>query len=102
MKIPDVQQIRETDAYTIAHEPVRSIDLMERAATACADWIKHHHHLLAGAEIKETTLKVFCGLGNNGGDGLAIARLLFQEGYKVQVFIIRHSDKHSEDFEVNE
>ncbi|MGD0710941.1 MAG: NAD(P)H-hydrate dehydratase [Bacteroidales bacterium] len=95
MKILNSAQIRQVDAFTIEHEPISSIDLMERAASKCFDWIT--------AKIdKGRKIKVVCGLGNNGGDGLVIARLLITAGYKIEVFIIRHAEKTSADFKVNE
>jgi NAD(P)H-hydrate epimerase len=67
MKLLSAAQLQEWDAYTIANTPIASIDLMERAAKACTQWI-----------LKQPFLKqpiyIFCGKGNNGGDGLAIAR----------------------------
>ena len=95
MKILTSAQIRSADAYTIANEPVASIDLMERAATACTAWIKEHLQI-------HTPIQVFCGPGNNGGDGLAIARQLLKAGYKCHVFIIRSGEKYSTDFLENE
>lgn len=95
MKILSAEQIREADAYTIKHEPIASIDLMERAAAACVEWINHVYP-------KQTPIYVFCGLGNNGGDGLAIARLLSEKKYKITVYIVRYSDKCSDDFKINE
>src|SRR5437762_2322659 len=95
MKILTAAQTRKADAYTIAHEPVASIDLMERAAAACVSWIEKKFN-------RAYSFLVFCGLGNNGGDGLAIARLLKRSGFKVQVFVVRHSNKASQDFLVNE
>lgn len=94
MKIVDVNQIREIDKFTIEHEPVSSIDLMERAATSCVNWITEQFDT-------KTKFTVFCGLGNNGGDGLAIARILSERNFKVNVFIIRYSETPSEDFKVN-
>ena len=95
MKILNSAQIRQLDAFTIEHEPIPSIDLMERAASKCFDWIT--------AKIeKGRKIKVVCGLGNNGGDGLVIAKLLMNGGYNGDVIIIRHSDKTSADFKVNE
>jgi ADP-dependent NAD(P)H-hydrate dehydratase / NAD(P)H-hydrate epimerase len=80
MKILDIEHIREADAYTILNEPISDIDLMERAATACYYWlIENISH--------EKKIKVFCGTGNNGGDGLAIARLLMAKGYQIEIFI---------------
>lgn len=88
------QQIKTIDAYTIQSEPIASIDLMERAASKCSQWIMKHYDV-------DVIFKVCCGLGNNGGDGLAIARQLLEHGYKVEVFIINYSDKCSEDFLIN-
>jgi len=88
-------QIRQADAYTIAHEPVLSIELMERAAGACVKWITSHFE-------RQHVFHVFCGLGNNGGDGLAIARLLKYVDYTVKVYIIRYAEKMSDDFLANE
>ena len=96
MKILTVEQIRQADAYTIEHEFIKSIDLMERAANACVDWI------LANKKPSENIYKIFCGLGDNGGDGLAIARLLSDRKIQVHVFVIKHSDKYSDDFKLNE
>jgi ADP-dependent NAD(P)H-hydrate dehydratase / NAD(P)H-hydrate epimerase len=95
MKILSADQIRSADEYTIKHEPVSSVDLMERAALACANWIREnvsHNH----------SFKIFCGPGNNGGDGLAIARLLLESGLKAEVFIVRQPGKYSADFLENE
>src|ERR1700748_2155759 len=89
-------QIREADAYTIAHERISSIDLMERAAKAFVGWFVNHF------PDKKQAVSVYCGTGNNGGDGLAIARMLHAHHYKaVSVKIIRFSDKASEDFNTN-
>ena len=94
MKILPIQEVRNADAYTIAHEPIASIDLMERAATQIYKWIKKR-------VSKKHNVRVSAGLGNNGGDGLVVARLLANKGYQVEVNIIRYSDKTSEDFQVN-
>ncbi|HXB42172.1 MAG TPA: NAD(P)H-hydrate dehydratase [Bacteroidia bacterium] len=94
MKILSAQQIREADTYTIAHEPVSSIDLMERAAKACALRIAEITH-------PDSIYLIFCGKGNNGSDGLAIARLLAEMKRKAEVFIINHNDNASEDFSTN-
>ncbi len=74
MKVFEARQIREIDEYTILHEPVASVDLMERAATGCVNWLSSH--------IKpDEQIKIFAGPGNNGGDGWAIARILADRGY---------------------
>ncbi len=94
MKILPIDKVREADAYTIKNEPVDSIDLMERAAKSCYKW-------MLGKFRSTDRIKVFCGLGNNGGDGLAIARLLFKKDFRVEVFVLRYSDKSSDDFNTN-
>ena len=94
MHVLTADEIRAWDDYTIQHEPIFSIDLMERAAGKCVEWIKDQYW-----ENKQ--FKFFCGKGNNGGDGLAIARILFQENYPVSVFILDTAKKGSEDFEIN-
>jgi NAD(P)H-hydrate epimerase len=89
-------QIREADAYTIANEPIASIDLMERAAKAFVGWFVNHF------ADKKQDISVYCGTGNNGGDGLAIARILHEHQYKcVKVKVARFSDKASADFSTN-
>ncbi len=94
MKILSAEQIKVCDAFTIKNEPIASIDLMERAAMAC---IKH---IVKNASI-DSEFIIFCGKGNNGGDGLAIARFLIKRNYSVKVFVINHSENASEDFTTN-
>ena len=94
MKILSAQQKRTADKFTIKNEPISSIDLMERASKSCVSWILKNFS-------EESKFQVFCGTGNNGGDGLAIARLLIAENYKVEVSIIRFSKKDSKDFVTN-
>ena len=95
MKILPVEKIREADAFTIENEPIDSVDLMERAASKVYDWF------MKRCKTKEVSVKIFCGIGNNGGDGLALARMLFFTGIIPQVFVVRFSDKMSRDCEVN-
>ncbi|MBP7808952.1 MAG: NAD(P)H-hydrate dehydratase [Bacteroidia bacterium] len=94
MKILSAEQIKVCDAFTIKNEPIASIDLMERAATAC---IKH---IVKNASI-DSDFVIFCGKGNNGGDGLAIARFLIKRNYSVKVYVLNHSENASEDFTIN-
>ena len=94
MKILSVDKIREADAYTIANEPIASIDLMERAARQCSQWLLDHL-------VKDMPVMIFCGTGNNGGDGLAVARHLFENGFKVSVYILRFGSQASPDFLTN-
>jgi len=93
LKILSSRQIREWDAYTIIQEPIASIDLMERASKAFVRWFADRFNISGRVGI-------ICGTGNNGGDGLAIARLLKQENYNVSVWIVR-GGKESDDFKAN-
>lgn len=95
MKILTVDKIREADAFTIEHEPIDSIDLMERAASKVYEWF------IKRCKSKEVVVKIFCGVGNNGGDGLALARMLYFTDIIPQVFMVRVSDKMSCDCECN-
>ncbi len=94
MKILSPQQIRIVDAYTIGHEPVASIDLMERAALACVRWIMEHFD-------SHRRVVIFSGPGNNGGDGLAIARLLQGMRYDVSVYMLTDANSLSPDAAIN-
>ncbi len=94
LKILTSKQIKELDAYSITHAPISSIDLMERAAKAFVDWFTIQ--FLAPRKIG-----IICGTGNNGGDGLAIARLLSELSYPVKVWIVRGSAPSTEDFKIN-
>ncbi|MBQ8958171.1 MAG: NAD(P)H-hydrate dehydratase [Bacteroidales bacterium] len=94
MKVLSVNQIREADKYTIENEPIESIDLMERAVRKVFEWLYRR-------TPREKTIKIFCGMGNNGGDGLAVARMLNEQEMVPQVFMVRHSDRMSHDCEVN-
>lgn len=90
MKILISKQIKELDNYTIEHEPISSIDLMERAAKAIVNEIVSRWN-------KKTPFVVFSGPGNNGGDGLAVARLLSNAGYTVETFLFNPSGQLSSD-----
>jgi ADP-dependent NAD(P)H-hydrate dehydratase / NAD(P)H-hydrate epimerase len=94
MKIITAKQISELDAYTIKNEPISSINLMERAAQAFTVWFNDHFN-------NAQKIFIFCGPGNNGGDGLAIARLLMERNYSPEIYIIK-SLNYSKDFIVNE
>lgn len=94
MHILTAEQIRALDAYTIENEPISSIDLMERAARKCTEFLLENFS-------SEQQFIIFCGKGNNGGDGLAIARQLLLKERIVQVIIVEHSERSSSDFKVN-
>lgn len=94
MKIFSAAQIRACDAYTIHATPIASIDLMERAAAKCVDWI-------SGQYGRDSLFVVLCGTGNNGGDGLAITRMLHQLGYAAKAFLLQFNPELSADCETN-
>ncbi len=94
MNIYASEQINEWDAYTMEHEPIASIDLMERAAMTCTDWIIH-------SPYANKHFHIFCGKGNNGGDGLVMARLLIQMNKEVDVYILEHGAPGTPEFQTN-
>lgn len=94
MKIFTTSQTRALDAFTIEYEPISSIALMERASAAICDW------LLTFFQVP-VSLKVFAGAGNNGGDALAVARLLALCGFEAEVFLLNPNGKLSADCETN-
>ncbi len=94
MKILKSSQIRDIDAFTIENEPIPSIDLMERASLNIYTWIINNYS-------SNNDFIVFAGPGNNGGDGLAIARMLAYKGYNVSVYIPIISKNFSKDFTFN-
>lgn len=95
MKIYDVQQLAEADKVTIEKQGITSEMLMERAATLVFNEI--HFRL----QEVQPPIKIFCGIGNNGGDGLVIGRLLMEQGYNVTIYVVNYSNQRSKDFLVN-
>ena len=94
MKIFTSAQISELDTYTIENEPISSINLMERAAEALTKEIVSRWD-------SPTPITIFAGHGNNGGDALAVARLMADKGYKVNAYLFNVKSKISQDCEVN-
>ena len=94
MKIFTGAQIKELDTYTIEHEPIRSIDLMERASKVVTRVITERWD-------SRTPVVVFAGPGNNGGDALAVARMLGEQGYSVSVYLFNIHNKLSDECSIN-
>ena len=94
MKIFTGTQIKELDKFTIENEPVASIDLMERAAKAIVRVLREEWD-------NRIPFVVFAGPGNNGGDALAVARLMAEAGYKVTAFLFNVNGKLSDDCATN-
>lgn len=81
MKLFRTDQIKTLDSKTIAYEPISSVDLMERAASQLFAWIEKNIDT-------NSKVQVFCGSGNNGGDGLALARMMHGSNYKVDAYFV--------------
>lgn len=94
MKVLSAIQTGEADAQTIREEGIASVDLMERAARAFAGWLENKI-------TPERPILIFCGPGNNGGDGLAVARILHQRLYDVQLYLLNEGNRTSRDFQLN-
>jgi NAD(P)H-hydrate epimerase len=95
MKILSAEQIRQWDTYTITHEPIASIELMERASREFTLWVVQRF------PPKAHSIYIVCGVGNNGGDGLAVARLLQSFDYDITVIYCLTSHVCSEDNQIN-
>ncbi len=93
MKILTANQIRAWDAYTIEHQPITSHNLMENAADVFVEWFISRYDY-----SDKRPVFIFCGTGNNGGDGLCIARILSMYQFDIQVFICPVSKNESLDF----
>lgn len=94
IKIFSTDKVRELDKYTIQHEPISSIDLVERAATAFTSEFCRRYS-------KQTRIIVFAGQGNNGADALAVSRLLADAGYRVETYLFNPTMRLSDDCELN-
>ena len=94
LKIFSSKQIREADRLTIQKESIPSVDLMERAAGKCVDWFTNVYST-------DRPVIVIAGIGNNGGDALVMARKLSERGYSVKSYVVRFSERFSEDLQIN-
>jgi len=94
MLILTAKQIHDWDNYTIRNKPIQSVDLMEIAASRCFQWLLQNN-------LQQQPFHIFCGKGNNGGDGLALARMLAVKGIKVTVSIIEMGQMGTDDFQSN-
>ncbi len=93
MKIYAAKETREWDAYTIENEPITSVNLMTRAAQVFSDWFIETYPNI------DIPVVIFCGTGNNGGDGVAVARLLHWLGFGTKVVVCDFAAQHSTDFD---
>lgn len=95
MKIFSKKQIYEGDKVSAKKQKISSTELMERAGIQIFNWL---HMRMQGAQVP---IHVFCGIGNNGGDGLVVARHLITHGYNVKTYVVNCSDTRTKDFLVN-
>ncbi|MFS4457443.1 NAD(P)H-hydrate dehydratase [Maribacter sp. 2304DJ31-5] len=95
MKLFTAAQIYSADKFTIEKQGISSDELMERSAVQIFNWM---HLRMQGAPVK---IHLFCGIGNNGGDGIALARHLQEHGYHIAVYVVNYSEKRSKDFLLN-
>ncbi|SRX73713.1 NAD(P)H-hydrate dehydratase [Aequorivita antarctica] len=95
MKIFSSEQLYEADKATVERQEITSEALMERAGTQIFNWL---HQRMQGAPVP---IHIFCGIGDNGGDGLVVGRLLIEHGYNVIVYVVNCSDKRSKNFLLN-
>lgn len=95
MKILSKEQIYKGDIVSAQKQNITSTELMERAGTQIFNWL---HIRMQGAQVP---IRIFCGIGNNGGDGLVIARHLINHGYNVFTYVVNFSDNRSKDFLIN-
>ncbi|MCK4700576.1 MAG: NAD(P)H-hydrate dehydratase, partial [Bacteroidales bacterium] len=93
-KIFSSEQVKGIDQYTISNEPIASIDLMECAAGTVFQWILNRYE-------NTKKVKIFVGPGNNGGDGLAVARMLAEKKYSVTVYWVKFTENCSKDWMIN-
>ena len=94
MKLATAAEMKELDRRAIEERRIPSIDLMDRAAEGVAQAVLR---LLSGRPGKHCRVTVFCGAGNNGGDGIAAARLLFLAGVRVRAFLVGDYEKLTPD-----
>ena len=92
MKIFSKEQIYQGDKITEERQQLPASELMERAGLQIFNWM---HMRMQGAQVP---IHVFCGIGNNGGDGLVLARHLITHGYNVEVYIVNCGNSRSKDF----
>ncbi|MCM4168908.1 Bifunctional NAD(P)H-hydrate repair enzyme Nnr [Arenibacter antarcticus] len=95
MKIFNTKEIYEADKFTLERQQISAEDLMEKAAVQIFNWM---HTRLNG---DQTQIYIFCGVGNNGGDGLVLARHLVQHGYRVTVCVVNFNEHRSKEFLIN-
>lgn len=95
MKLFSASQVKEWDLFSMREQQASSDTLMERAAGACYHWLS------INGFTDGRRIRICCGKGNNGGDGLALARILLQHNSNVTVYVLETGKPGSEDFQLN-
>ena len=95
MKILSAKQVYKADQATIKSLSISSTELMEKAGLSC------FNRIYRALQNTSNPVHVFCGMGNNGGDGLVISRLLAKKAIDVRTYLVNFSDKRSDDFLIN-
>src|SRR5262245_52404048 len=96
MKILTPEQLREVDRLSTEKHGIPSLILMENAGMRVAEVIEDRHE-----DLEELTIAILCGKGNNGGDGLVVARQLIQKGCFPFVFLFALEDEIKGDAKTN-
>ena len=95
MKILSAKQVYKADQATMKSLSISSTELMEKAGLCCSNWIYR------ALQNTKDPVHVFCGMGNNGGDGLVVSRLLAKKTIDVRTYLVNFSDKRTDDFLIN-
>lgn len=95
MKIFSAEQLYQADKQTLIAQNITASELMERAGEQIFNWMLQEW---SGTKVQ---IHIFCGVGNNGGDGLVVGRLLLQRGFHVCVYVVNYSENKSEEFLIN-
>ncbi len=95
MKIFSAEQFYKADKQTLKTQKITAVQLMERAGTQIFKWVQQQWKDVAAP------IHIFCGVGNNGGDGLVVGRLLMEHGFKVLVYVVNYSENRSNEFSIN-
>ena len=90
LKILSGHDIKNLDRYTIEKQNITSLKLMDRAVNVFLNWYTSNYS-------SKESINIFCGVGNNGGDGLQAACILKEKGYKVEIYIVGDSKRFTKE-----
>ncbi len=95
MKILNAQEIKKVDQKTTEYLNITSLELMEQAAVSITNWVMEKY-----SSVNQPIL-VICGMGNNGGDGFSVARILYNEGYEIAIWALYQGSEYTHDCKIN-